>query len=58
MGLGVVLDGIGANPDGRVERAKGERLTATLLVAERAPTARVDCRRAFRNMIRELPGDN
>ena len=33
----------------------GARLTAaTLPAAETAPTARVDCRRAFRNILREV----
>jgi hypothetical protein len=54
MSVEAVGDGIGADSGGREVR----ELTATLLVAEMAPTARVDCRRAFRNMIRELPGDN
>lgn len=37
----------------RSGRTGGDALTAaTLLVAERAPTARVLCRRAFRNILK------
>lgn len=48
-----VLDGIG----GRLGSEELELTAATLLAAETAPTARVDCRRAFRNILREICED-
>jgi hypothetical protein len=57
--LRLFLDGIGW--DGRWFRLGGDGrwqkpTAATLPVAEMAPTARVDCLRAFRNIVKEVSG--